>query len=1701
MKKMNLAFAAFAATFTAFASNVTAYRTLIGPEGWTKPDVETGVLMERVFGDRPLSTKTPFTAVMRVTMPAKENVRYGSLVSFGKKGTQHQITLTVVDVVGATGGSNSDTKGYIAGKDDAGKDLGFPTGDALLPKDLFRAYLTYDVALTYDGAAFKLYVDGEPVTLSDANGKAVTATLSCAETLDLSDVCFGQRVSTVGTLNGGHDLTGGVWRDAVVFDAALSDLQVASIHDKGVWNFLYETQLISEPAKEGGTYVLDSPEDWQWFVAMAPADANVRLAADLTLTAHRQVFKPVFSGTFDGNGHTLTLRPEATAQADGADGAGLIAGTLEGATVKHLKVRVEGGVLAQEGAAGAIAGIATDATLEDVVVTLPGTLEGGAVGGVVGEASGLTLKGVRLDFSGMALGKTVGGLVGDAGALTVEGSLLTFAEGDTVDALLAGDTVGAAVGRVGEGAALAGLTLVDTCLAGATAAVGAGTPASGPALRLAEGSVLLKEGEEATLTTVRETLRTPTPSTFTVADALSQPVASEGWEVSNWDSEAKTFTLAFVGANLAAAGTLTYEVALAEPVEGTTWQSSVTVSHPLSNQTEDGWWVLDSEPDYAWYLASCPNDSKVRLAGDIELQAKSYNAYTYPTNTTDRNLTLLEFDGQGHTVTLPEGATMVGHGGDKEYCGVIAGQIKKGSIKNVNVVVGGTLTGRSGAYIGGALGSSVSGGTLDVRLSNVHVRLQKTATLKGMTGSTGDVWRAGGLVGRAFKDLVSIEKCSVVAEAGATIGAVRDSAALTCGSREAGTSTNVLAIDLGIVMPKDKSKYTTASGETAYRGCNAPKNYGSSETLLAGDVTLEAGKPVTLAPSGLTVGEVTVPEGWTAICGEGNAFTFTRTGEDDGTPCDFTYTLKQGETTFATIPVRAYFVQPVVADGDGVYNLGTEDDYAWYLKFCPRGAKVRLTADIALRPRHYSKAWNPGGEAVLALDFDGQGHTITLPEGATLLGEYCGVIAGQLKQGTIKNVKVVLGGTLEGENGSYTGGILGSTTLGGGGAVSLANVHVRLLGTARFTGWVFNAAGLVGACYSDPVTVTASSVVAEAGATFAPRKLDYSVALTNGRAKDNANYKCTQTDVVAVDLGVVMPSGKLAPAYSRVDGATIYKSQNVTASYGEATTILAGEALLRYNRPITLAPEGVTIAGVTPPATWTATRTEGSNAFTFTSDTFVSDDDGTPCAFTYTVTKGACAVEVPVAATFADHPILDKDGWYNLDTEEDYAWYLAKCPNGSKVRLTADIVLLPKAYKAWWPVRDGSILTFDGQNHTITFPAGASMKSEFCGVVAGRLKEGSIKNVSVIVGGTFTGTNGAYIGGILGSSIHKNEGAVSLSNAHVRLLGSAKVTGGTAGTWRAGGLVGLAYNGPVSVEKCSVIAEAGATIEAVRDGAALTCGGRNTGTSKEVLALDLGIVMPSGKSKYTTHSGETVYKASTVTASYPTGSGTLAEGLVTAGTLEGAGPWTLAPEALTAQNVQAPEGWAAALEGNALTLTGPAGATGTLTYGLAQFPLARISLSATLPVAYAFTLPDGAQPTEALTAALEAAAQAAGLEPGAEPVTVNLVGKATLDAVELFTGICTADAETRTLTVAYDFGVTAIAVSDDRQSVNVTVTLRTASGTPAFAQGTQIFLKATEGEALFGTPTVAPGAASAQISFPLESDTCTFRAYATRAAE
>lgn len=1679
MKKIWFAFMALCAIpFVALAATPLQYRTLVGPEGWTMTDITEGPVLTNVFGDGALTSGMPFSAVLRVSLAG--TIRYGALVSFGKLGTR-QVTLTVASVVTSDG--SSEGRAYLS-SDDAATGVDSLVAEFRLPGDTFRAFLTYDIALTFDGTEFKVYVNGEPMTLTNTKGAVAQAVFHCEDVVDLSDVSVGVRINRVGTTTGGHDLTGSMWRDAVVFNEALSAEQVAMVHEAGVWALLAQEGLIAEPDKEGDVYVLDSPEDFQWFITQCPNDAAVRLDADIALTAHDQAIKPTFSGIFDGNGYTLTLQADATVQGENTTPLGLIAGILEGATVKNLSVRMEGGLLARDGAVGILAGTATNTTFENVVVACTGSLEGGNVGGLVGVASELTLKGVRVDFSGMALGENVGGLAGSStGTFAVEGSLLTFIEGETVDALMEGGTVaGAVIGVVDGTAALAGLTLVDTSLQGATVAIGQGTPQSEPTLLLAEGSSLLKEGEEATFTSGQATIHTPAV-TQVILDAktgTAAPVASAGWEVSDWNAEAKTFTLTPTGTDLAATGTLTYSISVMEPASDATWQGSVIVSCPLSNQTADGWWELDSETDYAWFLASCPSGAKVRLTADIELEAKTYSAYN-----PIRHESKLEFDGQGHTVTLPKGATMVGYGGNSEYCGVIAGQLKNGFIEDVNVVVGGTLTGNNGAYIGGALGSSSTKTGGAVRLSNVHVRLLGTAVI------TGNLWCAGGLVGRAFNDPVTVEDCSIVAEAGATIGAATKGVALTCGKRDTGTSKNVLAVDLGIIMPGGAS-YTTHSGEIAYRGCNTTVDYGKEvATLLAGDVTCEAGKAVTLAPEALTIdeGEVSAPEGWTVVRSEApNAFTLARTGEDDGEPCSFTYTLKHGDSGAIVIPVHVHVVSPPTQTADGWWELDSEADYAWYLAFCPRDAKVRLTADIGLLPRHYGMAPRFG-----TLTFDGDGHSITFPEGATLKGEYCGLVAGSFQQGAIKNVKAIVGGTFVGENGAYVGGIVGSSAYDEfDDPVELSNAHVRLLKTARFMGYTYNAGGLVGACYRTRLNAKDCTIIAEAGATFAPEPLTYSVALTCNIAKNTAG-ECTQENVIALDLGIVMPSGSV---YAREDGATIYKGHGVTTDYGEATTLLAGDAILDYGKPVTLAPEGVNIREVIPPANWEVERTEGSNVVTFTSDTFVSDDDGTPGDFSYTIVHGNCVVDVPVAAVFADHPVLDKNGWYNLDSEEDYAWYLAKCPNGAKVRLTSDIMLLPKDYgQAWMPVKHASSLTFDGQGYTVTLPEGATLNGEYCGVVAGQVKNGSIQNVKVVVGGTLKGEKGAYVGGILGSSTYQTGGSVTLANAHVRLLETAVFTGNT---WRAGGLVGLAYKDPVTVERCSAVAEAGATIGSARDGAALTCGGRETGASSEVYALDLGIIMPSGKSSYTTHAGETVYTATTQTVTYPAGKGTLVSGVV-AGSLEDGESWTLAPTGLTVQNVQAPEGWTAMLEGNTLILTGPAGATGTVTYGLDRFPLAQMFLSVTLP-GYTFTLPDGAQPSETLTIALEAAAKAAGLAPGSEQVTVKLVGKATLEALEVFTGICTADVETRTLSVAYDFGITDVRVSDDRTTVIVTVSLRTNVGDPAFAPNTKIVLKTSDGEeAPLGDEVVpAQGQTSVELTFPLTADTCVFRAQAIR---
>lgn len=156
-----------------------------------------------------------------------------------------------------------------------------------------------------------------------------------------------------------------------------------------------ETQEQQEPAEEvpvsrsarsggaapmlaaaGAVQDIGTAED---FAAMQPG-GNYQLTADITVTAP---YAKDFTGTFDGDGHTVTL-----AISGDSDYQALFAKLAAGAVVKN--VMVDGEVTGTDNIGG-IAGIATNATIIACANKATVAATGRYVGGLVGKGTGLTM--------------------------------------------------------------------------------------------------------------------------------------------------------------------------------------------------------------------------------------------------------------------------------------------------------------------------------------------------------------------------------------------------------------------------------------------------------------------------------------------------------------------------------------------------------------------------------------------------------------------------------------------------------------------------------------------------------------------------------------------------------------------------------------------------------------------------------------------------------------------------------------------------------------------------------------------------------------------------------------------------------------------------------------------------------------------------------------------------------------------------------------------------------------------------------------------------------------------------------------------------------------------------------------------------------------------------------------------------------------
>ena len=181
--------------------------------------------------------------------------------------------------------------------------------------------------------------------------------------------------------------------------------------------------------------------------------------------------------------------------------------------------------------------------------------------------------------------------------------------------------------------------------------------------------------------------------------------------------------------------------------------------------------------------------------------------------------------------------------------------------------------------------------------------------------------------------------------------------------------------------------------------------------------------------------------------------------------------------------------------------------------------------------------------------------------------------------------------------------------------------------------------------------------------------------------------------------------------------------------------------------------------------------------------------------------------------------------------------------------------------------------------------------------------------------------------------------------------------------------------------------------------------------------------------------------------------------------------------------------------------TGPATAEGFTAEGLPSDAV----LSAEADGLYvrrvelSLTFEEGVEATEAQKALLVEAATEAGLTGEVAVRFAEGVKNPTLEALECFTGIVSADAEAKTLTVDYAFGITAIDVADGQ--VTVTVKVSGASGA-AFREGAAVALvRASDAAGILGEAVAAPAdnGGVVTIAFPLPEgeDTVLFDARVT----
>ena len=202
-------------------------------------------------------------------------------------------------------------------------------------------------------------------------------------------------VSFIGTtLKKGTDYTVSYSHNIAVGIASVTITGMGEYKGIKTINFKIIGTCLSGAGTEESPYLINSDDDWVSFVTSVEdysfSGEYVKLTKDINITSMEGVRdNSPFSGTFDGNGHTMTANIVSTATGDGLSSNNLndvgIAPFhfIKNATIKN--VRIAGTINAQSNHAAGLIGVAYETNIiSNCVVSATITTTANYVGGIIG---------------------------------------------------------------------------------------------------------------------------------------------------------------------------------------------------------------------------------------------------------------------------------------------------------------------------------------------------------------------------------------------------------------------------------------------------------------------------------------------------------------------------------------------------------------------------------------------------------------------------------------------------------------------------------------------------------------------------------------------------------------------------------------------------------------------------------------------------------------------------------------------------------------------------------------------------------------------------------------------------------------------------------------------------------------------------------------------------------------------------------------------------------------------------------------------------------------------------------------------------------------------------------------------------------------------------------------------------------------------